>query len=122
VESLQTFLSVIGSPYLDALLLMRSTRSSGAFAADHSAVDWVLAVALNVADLSVLEVNVKAASAGTHLPGGAANLVGNNGRGIHAVTLLRRTRIGERRWVGAELAADRLVMLLRDSARHYASE
>jgi hypothetical protein len=59
VESLQTFLSVIGSPYLDALLLMRSTRSSGAFAADHSAVDWVLAVALNVADLSVLEVNVK---------------------------------------------------------------
>jgi hypothetical protein len=49
--------------------------TSGAFAADYSAVDWVLAVALNVADLSVLEVNVKAASAGTHVTGGAANFV-----------------------------------------------
>ena len=46
-----------------------------ALGAQHAAIDRVVAVALDVADLAVLDVDVDAAAAGAHIAGGLAHLV-----------------------------------------------
>ena len=45
--------------------------------AEHAAIDRMVAVAFDVADLAVLDVHVDAAAAGAHVAGRLADLVGN---------------------------------------------
>ena len=51
-----------------------------ALAADHALVDWVVAVAVDVADSTVLQVHPDAAAAGAHVAGGGLDLVGSRHR------------------------------------------
>ena len=50
--------------------------AGGTLAADHAAVDWVVAVAVDVADAAVLQMDPDAAAAGAHVAGGCLDLVG----------------------------------------------
>src|SRR5207302_6685618 len=50
--------------------------AGGALAADHPAVDRVIAVAVDVADAAILQVHPDAAAAGAHVAGGGLDLVG----------------------------------------------
>ena len=52
---------------------------AGALAAQHAAVDRVVAIALDVADAAVLQMNFDAAAAGAHVAGGVLDLVGHRG-------------------------------------------
>ncbi len=54
----------------------------GAFAADHAAVDRMIAIALDVADAAVLQMDFDAAAAGAHVAGRVFDLVGHLGRGV----------------------------------------
>jgi hypothetical protein len=69
--------------------------AGAALAADHSAVDRMIAVAGDVADLPVLDVDIDAAPAGAHVAGGLADLVADHGRGFDAVALRRCAGIGQ---------------------------
>jgi hypothetical protein len=53
-------------------MLFDAGRTLGA---DHAAVDRMIGVALDVADLAVLEMDLDTATAGTHVAGGACNAV-----------------------------------------------
>src|SRR5271167_3610476 len=57
-----------------------------ALAADHAAIDRVVAVAFDVTDAAVLEMNFDPAAAGTHVAGGALDLVGHPGRSLHPLS------------------------------------
>ena len=65
-------------------LLLHDAR--GALAADHPAVDRVVAVALDVADAAVLQMDFDPAAAGAHVAGRVFDLVGYLGRGIDDFT------------------------------------
>ena len=56
--------------------------AGGALAADHAAVDRVIAVALDVADAAVLEMHFDPAAAGAHVTGRTLHFVGDPGRSI----------------------------------------
>ncbi len=70
--------------------------AGGTLAADHAAVDRVVGVALDVADLTILYVDVDAATAGAHVAGGLADLIGHDGRGVEAVVFARHPLRQER--------------------------
>ena len=53
--------------------------AGAALAADHAAIDRMVLVALDVADLAVLDVDVDAAAAGAHVAGGLGDAVGDVG-------------------------------------------
>ncbi len=69
--------------------------AGAALAADDPAVDRVVAVAGDVTDLAILDVDVDAAAAGAHVAGGAVNRVGDDGRGFHAIGFRGRAGVGE---------------------------
>ena len=53
-------------------MLFDAGRTLGA---DHAAVDRMIGVAFDVTDFTVLEMDLDAATAGTHVAGGARNAV-----------------------------------------------
>jgi hypothetical protein len=60
-----------------------------ALGAEHALIDRMIAVALDVTDLAVLDVHIDAATAGAHIAGRFSDLVGDRpmqsdtGLGIH---------------------------------------
>ena len=56
----------------------------GAFAAQDALVDRVILVAFDVPDLATLQVNLDAATAGTHVACGRLDLVAGIGRQVDA--------------------------------------
>jgi hypothetical protein len=70
-------------------------EAGAAFAADDAAVDRMVAVALDVANLPVLDVDFDAAAAGAHVAGGAVNRVGDDGREVYTVAFLGCGFVGE---------------------------
>ena len=70
--------------------------AGAALAAQHAAIDRMVLVAVDVADLAVLDVDVDAAAAGAHVAGGLGDAVGDVRRGIDAITLVGRARVGKR--------------------------
>src|SRR5262245_57188159 len=63
-----------------------------ALAAQHTPVYGMIAVALDVADLAVLQEHADAAAAGTHVAGGCLDLVGGGARQVRADIRLGRGR------------------------------
>jgi hypothetical protein len=72
-------------------LLLHDAR--GALAADHPAIDRVIAVALDVADAAILQMDFDAAATGAHVAGCAFDLVRHLGRRVD--DLARREIIAE---------------------------
>ena len=70
--------------------------AGAALAAQHAAIDRMILVAVDVADLAVLDVHVDAAAAGAHVAGGLGDAVGDAWRGVDAVAFVGRARIGKR--------------------------
>ena len=54
----------------------------GTLAADHAAIDRVMAIALNVPDPAILQMDFDPAAAGAHITGGVFDLVGYFWRGV----------------------------------------
>ncbi len=61
-----------------------------ALGAEHAAVDRVVAVALDVADLAVPEMHLDAAAAGAHVAGRGLDLVGDRRRRVDASSASQR--------------------------------
>jgi len=66
------------------------------FAAQHPAIDRMIAVAADIANLAAIEVDIDAAATGAHVACGLADLVGDERRGIDAVRFGRRPTVGKR--------------------------
>ncbi len=83
--------------------------AGAALAADHAAVHRVVLVAVDVADLAVLDVHVDAAPAGAHVAGRFRDAVGDRRRGLDAVALRPARRRPAARWDGGGICgcADR---------------
>jgi hypothetical protein len=60
--------------------------AGSALAADHTAVDRMVAVAFDVTDAAVLEMNFDPAAASAHVAGGALDLVGHPGRRLYPLS------------------------------------
>src|SRR5207245_11041418 len=82
--------------------------SGTALAADHAAVHRVVLIAVDVAHLAVLDMDVDAATAGAHVAGGLGDAVAHAWRGVDAVALVRRARVGQRLLGGCGVGAARL--------------
>ena len=82
--------------------------SGTALAADHAAVHRVVLIAVDVAHLAVLDMDVDAATAGAHVAGGLGDAVAHAWRGVDAVALVRRARVGQRLLGGCAVGAARL--------------
>src|SRR6516165_3984500 len=60
--------------------------AGSALATDHAAVDRMVAVAFDVTDAAVLEMNFDPAAAGAHIAGRALDLVGQPGRSLYPLS------------------------------------
>ena len=74
--------------------------AGAALGAKHAAIDRMVAVALDVADLAAGDMHVDPAAAGAHVAGRLADFVRHAWRGVDAIAFGGRAAVGERplRW------------------------